>query len=312
MRTRFALTYVLEAVLAGAIAIAVVVLPPERPLLAQGSGRTLYVNGATGNDATPYAQNSAQRPWKTIGRAAWGSPDRERRNGAEAARAGDTVLVAAGTYAAGPGTNSRNEILYYTENSGEAGRPITFRADGVVKLALSSGRGTIIGAYRRNHITWDGFTINEAEAPSVPDTGPVTIWECDGCVLQNLDIDGNGSDNGRQDNHTGIRIEASKNVTMRNNRIHNVYTGHNPNNGACIQVYASGGITFEHNEIFKCGSGIFLKGGPPLHIDYFTVRYNLIYDIGEDRGDQQGCIGTGGAGLVYLPQVDNKILSQNG
>ena len=251
------------------------------------AGRTLYVNGASGDDSVSYGQNSAERPWKSIGRAAWGSPDRERRNGSEAARAGDTVLVASGTYE-GPGTNTRNEIVYFTENSGEPGRPITFRADGTVRLALSGGRGPVIGAYRRNYITWDGFTLHEASAPSAPDTGSVTVWECDGCVLQNLDINGNGNDNNRQDNHTGIRIESSRNVLVRNNRIHNVYTGSNVNNGAGIMVYASGGVTFEHNEIFNCGSGIFIKGGPPTHVDFFTVRYNLIHDIGENRGAPMG------------------------
>ena len=252
---------------------------------AAASAKTLYVNGANGSDATTYADNSAARPWKTIGRAAWGSPDRNRRNGAEAARAGDTVVVASGTYAT-PGTNSRNENAYYTENSGEPGRPITFKADGPVVLTLSSGRGTLIGAYRRNYITWDGFTIHEKDAPSHPDTGPVTIWFCTGCVLQNLDIDGNGDDNGRQDNHTGIRIEQSRDILIRNNRIRNVYTAHNVNNGAAIQVYSSGGITFEHNEISDSGAGIFLKGGPPTNLDHFTIRYNLIYGIGETEGGE--------------------------
>lgn len=246
-------------------------------------GRALYVNAATGNDATTYAENSAVRPWKSIGRAAWGSPDRNNRNGAEAAHAGDTVLVAAGTYAA-PGTDSRNEVVYFTENSGELGRPITFKAEGVVRLVLSRGKGAVIGAYRRNYITWDGFSIDETDAPSVPDTGPVAVWDCDGCVVENLDISGNGDDNGRQDNHTGIRIESSRNVSVRNNRVREVYTGANVNNGACIMVYASGGLTIEHNDLSKCGSGVFLKGGPPRYVDFLTVRYNLIYDIGQDRG----------------------------
>jgi hypothetical protein len=57
-------------------------------------------------------------------------------------------------------------------------------------------------------------------------------------VLQNLDINGNGDDGGRLDNHTGIRIEQSKNILIRNNRIQNVYTAHNVNNGAGIQVYS--------------------------------------------------------------------------
>ena len=59
---------------------------------------TLYVNGATGNDSTTYSNNDSANPWATIGRAAWGSTDRSDPNSEEAAAAGDTVLVAAGTY----------------------------------------------------------------------------------------------------------------------------------------------------------------------------------------------------------------------
>jgi hypothetical protein len=62
------------------------------------TGRTLYVNSATGNDAVSYLQNSEATPWRTIGRAAWGSANRSTPNQAEAARAGDTVLIASGTY----------------------------------------------------------------------------------------------------------------------------------------------------------------------------------------------------------------------
>jgi hypothetical protein len=271
-----------------------------------GTGRTLHVDAATGSDDISYAENSAERAWKSIGRAAWGSTDRERRNGAEAARAGDTVIVAAGTYTAA-GTNSRNDVLYFTENSGEPGRPITFRAHGDVRLALSSGKGAVLGAYRRNHIVWDGFRIDEADAPSVPDTGPVVVWDCDGCVLENLDVIGNGDDNRRLDNHNGIRIESSRNVVVRNNRVQNVYTGSNPVNGACIMVYASGGVTFEHNELFKCGTGIFLKGGPPRHVGFFTIRYNLLYDIGEDRGGPQGGAIFLHAGAPSTPEAPARI-----
>lgn len=243
--------------------------------------KTLYVNGSTGNDSVSYAANGPSAPWRTIGRAAWGSTNRDARNGAEAARAGDLVSVAAGTYS-GTGTQSRNEILYYTENNGTAGNPIIFRANGLVQLT-QSGAGAMIGSYNRDFITWDGFTLNEASALSVPDTGLVTVYDANGVTLENLDINGNGDANGRVDNHTGIRIEGSTNVTVRNNRIQNVYTQSNPHNGACIQTYASQGLLIEHNELFNCGAGIFLKGGPwsSMATMSSTLRYNYIHDIGE-------------------------------
>ncbi|MFN0061590.1 MAG: right-handed parallel beta-helix repeat-containing protein, partial [Myxococcaceae bacterium] len=61
------------------------------------------------------------------------------------------------------------------------------------------------------------------------------------------------------------------------------YNGSNPNNGACIMMYGSGAVTFEHNEIHHCGSGIFLKGDPNQNLDTFTIRYNLFHNIGEFR-----------------------------
>ena len=256
--------------------IAAVLVPAE------SYAKTLYVNSVTGNDAVSYDANSESTPWRTIGRAAWGSTNRQARNGAQAARAGDVVLVAAGTYTTA-GTNTRNEVAYFTENNGTASAPIVFRAQGSVQLSLTNGIGPQIGAIDRDYIVWDGFTIHEASAPSAPDTGPVTVYGCNGCQLLNLEINGNGNANNRMDNHNGIRIEGSQNILVRNNRIQNVYTAHNVNNGAGIMVYASGAVTFEHNEIFNCGSGINLKGGPNTQIDFFTIRYNLIYNIGEVR-----------------------------
>src|SRR5262245_57259652 len=101
------------------------------------SAKDLYVNGTTGNDSTSYAANSAASPWRTIGRAAWGSTSRTAPVTAEAARAGDTVNVAAGTYVT-TGTGERYGIAYNPVNSGTSTSPIVFAATGVVTLTYSS------------------------------------------------------------------------------------------------------------------------------------------------------------------------------
>ena len=269
--------------------------------------KTLYVDAVNGNDATTYANNGPSTPWRTIARAAWGSTDRGARVSSQAARAGDVVLVAAGTYAT-LATNERNIPALYTENEGTSDSPITFRAVGTVNLTLTGGSGPVVGSYDRDYIIWDGFTIHEATAPSRPDTGPVTIWFCNGCQILNMDINGNGDGGGRMDNHGGIRIEQSRNLLIRNNRIQNVYTDHNANNGSGIMVYSSGAITFEHNEIFNCGSGIFLKGGPATNNDYFTIRYNLLYNIGEQRdGGVSGNAIIAHAGAPNRPEAPVRI-----
>jgi hypothetical protein len=271
---------------------------------APAAAKILYINPVTGNDATSYERNSSATPWRSIGRAAWGSTSSQTPNPTEAARAGDVVLVAAGTYAVA-GTNSRNVPAYNPVNQGHAGSPITFRAEGKVTLTLSSSSGTVIGSMDRDYIVWDGFTLNEAAAPSNSDTGSVTIWACNGCAIVNCDIDGGGDANGRRDNHTGIRIESSSNVVIRNNRIRNVHTAHNVNNGAAIQTYSSGGIVFEHNDISNSGSGIFIKGGPPGNPknDYFTIRYNHIYDIGTERGGSAVILHVGAGNRPEAPTL---------
>ena len=246
--------------------------------------KNLYVNAATGNDATTYANNGPSNPWRTIGRAAWGSTNREARVGTEAARAGDIVLVAAGTYTT-PGTGDRSVPALYTHNEGSAGNPIIFRAEGTVRLTLS-GTGPTIGSFDRDYIVWDGFTIDEAQARSVSDTGPVVAWFCTGCQFLNLTIIGNGDDFGRGDNHAGIRLEQSDDILIRGNRIRNVYSATNRNNGAGIMTYSSHRLTIEHNEISECGAGVFLKGGPYRAPSGSLIRYNYIHNVGTGNYSQ--------------------------
>lgn len=244
--------------------------------------KTLYVDGTSGNDAVSYAENNAQQPWRTIGRAAWGSTNRSSPNAAQAAQAGDTVIVHEGTYSTS-GTGSRWGVAYHTANSGQAGAPIVFQADGPVVLTLTSSRGPVIGASgydgpRRDYITWRGFTVFEANAPSTPDTGVAVLAGTIGSTIEDCVLDGNG-DPGFGDNHPGVRIEGSQNVAVRNCLISNFRTSVvNSNNGAGIQVYWSGNVVLEHNEIHGTGSGIFLKatGDSPAR---FTIRNNHISNV---------------------------------
>jgi len=102
--------------------------------MAQSSeAKNLYVNGATGSDAVTYANNDVNNPWATIGRAAWGNANRATPNASEAAQAGDVVLVGAGTYLT-TGTSIRYDPVLNPVNSGSAGNPITFRAEGLVTI----------------------------------------------------------------------------------------------------------------------------------------------------------------------------------
>jgi len=157
----------------------------------------LYVDASIGDDTRTKttAQNSAT-PWATIQRAAWGSTDFDARVSAQAAAAGDTVYVAAGTYNHDgdviTGSSQRFVPVYFTENAGSSGSPIVFQAVGTVTLTRTNGKGPLIGAYLRNYIEWRGaFTIDEANAWSKSDTAPVVFNSCVGGVVDGAIVDGN-------------------------------------------------------------------------------------------------------------------------
>lgn len=265
-------------------------------LLASPVGaKTLCVNGSTGSDATTYAANNGTSTcWQTIGRAAWGSTNFSAPSTSQAAQAGDTVYVAAGTYSNAASSDyvgassSRFTPVYLPANSGSSGSPITFEAVGTVILTTTSGAGAVVGALNQSYITWRGFTINEANAPSNMDTGPVVVWSSDHVTIDLLTITCD-STYFPADNHTGIRIENSQSVTVSNTTASYCRnsgspastnpTYNNPDNGTCIETYTSGNLTITHNEFHHCGSGIFLKanggggsGGP------VSVTLNYVHD----------------------------------
>lgn len=262
-----------------------------------GNSRILFVDGATGNDSRSYAENSASTPWATIGRAAWGSTNRNSPNPAEAAQPGDTVVVLAGTYVANQMGNERYLPAWNPTNSGTPGNPIVFQADGEVVLqsAPGAGRGPVIGAFQRSYITWDGFFVDEPNIETTADTGPVVIWDSDNVILQNLEIRGKTAD--WIDNHNAIRLEFATNSILRGNRIYGIRrVGGINRNAAAIMTYDSNNILIEANEIFDSYDAIYIKN----QNNNFVVRHNLIYDI-EGPGlrlAQIGCSATAGA-LIY-------------
>lgn len=265
----------------------------------------LYVS-PSGNDSVSRAQNSAANPWRTLGRAIWGTTNREARNGAEAAQAGDIVHVA-GDHSA-PGTVRRNDPAFFVENSGRAGAPVIIRAVGVSRLTLSSGTGPIVGVFSRSYIIWDGFTVAEsATSRSVPDTGPVVLWDCQFCEIRRFDVDGDGTGHNQADNHPGIRIESTRGAVVADTRVRNVRTAQsNAHNGACIQTYASGALLIEHNELTGCGAGVFVKGGPARYPDSgITIRNNLIHRIvgGSGIALHAGAIGTAANPVIVTGNV---------
>lgn len=118
---------------------------------------TFYV-ATTGSDSNA---GTATQPWRTLQRAA------------NAARAGDLVLVANGTYA---GMNITAD--------GTAAARITFRANGVNVLVNSANAVTTtdnINIEGADYVTVEGFIVEDAprdgiRAVSPPATGSSTTW----------------------------------------------------------------------------------------------------------------------------------------
>jgi hypothetical protein len=266
----------------------------------QVHSKVLYVDGSNGDDSINYDNNSASTPWQSLGRAVWGSHSNTSANRAEAARAGDTVMVAAGVYNTNSATDARYIPIYNPANSGTEDAPITFVGNGRVELRSnqSTGRQPILGTHDRSHIVWDGFIINEEYVPTRADTGPVVVWESNNVTLQNLHVIGQIQNWG--DNHNGIRLEYTDNIVLKNNRVEGFRESH----GSCITTYRTGQLLIENNELSDADDAIFIKGvndGP------VTIRNNLVTDT--KNGIMFGGIGLSGQmSYVYQNVVLNSSL----
>lgn len=252
------------------------------PVVAEA--KSLYVNNSGSPscaDSTTYAVNSSSSPWCTIGRAAWGSTNPNVPNASQAAQAGDTVNIAAGTYTTtNKGASSgRWEVALNPANSGTSGAPITFRGIGTVNIYLAPGLiGPTIGANSKDHIVWDNVRIDEqtAQGASTPDTGPVVFHVTTGSKILNSTI--RGTYRGWGDNYNGIRLEAVNGVHIANNTIYGV-TGNWSTNDAGIMMYDTANSLIENNYIHSSHTGIFIKGehsGDGWPQQNNTVRFNWI------------------------------------
>lgn len=246
-------------------------------LISVADAKTLYVDGATGNDATTYEANSATSPWRTIGRAAWGSTSYTSPNAAQAAKPGDLVLIAEGIYwETGDPRGGRFTVSLNPANNGTAANPITFRGVGDVFVRMQQGfRGGMIGCAGRSHIIWDNFQIDDYYGGSTADTGPVVFsGNARHCQLINSTVKGHPGSyyHGYPTfggNYRGISIEPADFIVIRNNVIHDFRGGQNE---AGIMLYDSNDNLIENNLFYNNGIAVFVKG---LHPG-FTQARNVI------------------------------------
>lgn len=197
-----------------------------------------------------------------------------------AVQPGDRILVADGTYSVG-GTNNRTLPAMNPWRSGTSANPIHVQAENIfgATLRLAAGAGPIIGCFQRHNVVWDGFYIDEANAPPVPDTGPVVLWGSNNCEIRNCRIQCRSVAGIYPlfDNHNAIRVGETNNCRIYNNElldVHGAYTANRDwhQNNAGLMVYRTVGLVVEHNYVRNSGSGIYLKA----LCSNCTIRYNRI------------------------------------
>lgn len=251
--------------------------------------KNLYVNPGHGSasDATTYINNSASLPWVTVARAAWGSTDWTTQVSGQAAQAGDVVIISGGTYTTsgltlgdwGNSDSYRFSPLYNPVNSGSVGLPITFQAATGTNYTLQHSRicPTVGAGAGKHYIIWDGFIVDEANAPKCSSTGVATVIS-NNSGFQNCTIIGTNSL--VNDNHPGAYFEDANFGFVKNCTIRHIYTlGVRGANEAGIMLYDSNDSLFEHNDISDTGMGISIKGIHGGDTQLRTIaRYNLIYD----------------------------------
>jgi hypothetical protein len=276
------------------------------------SAADLYVDNSGSpacSDSHTRAENIAgggtSNVWCSLIRATWGRADGDRNSAAntsEAAQAGDTVYVAAGTYNYDGMHNAGGHMgdpLYQPANSGSEGNWIVFQGVGDVYLTTSTtgmvagNGGGIIGTGETTgseYIEFDSFIFGEDTCYSRWGSGVVQIagiTRSNNVRIENCTITGiNASIAGN--NHPGIYVHGYRSggscsdgltgIEIRNNTIRG-FTGDQSSNDAGITMYCVEEFTIENNEFYGSFNAVIAKNAyNPVGKAQSYFRYNLVRD----------------------------------
>ena len=197
------------------------------------------------------------------------------------AQAGDTVRVLAGRYL-GKGKEHRLSAAFSPSHSGRASEPIRFEAypKGVaVHLTLSSGWGPVLGANDKDYVYFKGFTITEGEGtpprfPTLYGYGAVAFDLSSHSRIEDSEII--GRPRATVDNHSGIRLNDTHHLMIRNCKIHGVKSrsGDSYINNNGIESYRAFDTIVERCEFYDNTISIFDKSGGQRN----TYRLNYFHD----------------------------------
>lgn len=203
------------------------------------------------------------------------------------------------------GSDDRLTPQWVVSGNGSAGNPIRviarypwshankseLRHDNTTAGAGSPVFGCGVG---QSYVEWIGFYVDEAQSASTPDTGPVVLWGATECAVRNCRVVADPSHT-PADNHNGIRIEDGTGCEATSNTVSGFYNGAGQAaGGSGIMQYESVDTLLEHNRIYDCGSGVFIKGPADNYSTAPIVRLNWISDC------EHGVIfGSVRSGLAY-------------
>lgn len=243
------------------------------------------------------------------------------------AAAGAYIGVDGGTYTktfVDHGADDRLTPQWLVAANGSAGNPIRVIARYPWSHASKSelrhsnttdGTGSpVFGCgVSQSYVEWIGFYVDEAQSASTPDTGPVVLWGATSCAIRNCRIIAKAAYT-PADNHPGIRIEGCTGGEVTDNTISGFQCSVvNTVNGNGMQFYESSDVLVEHNRIYDCGSGVFIKGPADAFSDAPIIRYNWVTDChdGIILGSAQDALvyqnlvtdcgdsGSGGGGVTF-------------
>lgn len=198
------------------------------------------------------------------------------------ATAGDTINVAAGTYAEAVAINKSLTLLGAQSGVNEAGR--TFGAASESTLKPNGGSANLNGVFgvfnvSAANVTIDGFSVGVNGAITGPGGGIYQSSTTAGYTVKNNIVNGFAG-------RIGINVAAgASNASVRGNRVEN-------GEPAGLGVYFSNGATGEvvDNTITGTGDGVFLEGANTINItsNTFANLSGVGIGIGQFPGVQNG------------------------
>lgn len=240
------------------------------------------------------------------------------------AQPGWRVQVAPGTYI-GPNRGNRLGASFSITTQGTEANPIVFFAQNYAALnttgrsilqntATVSGQGCPVIAANGGH-WWVGFYINEDQAFSTPDTGPVVCfnqWNKFSYMRINRGNNGSWPVGSSDNNHAAIRFEFNncRNNTVSDCWIENYSRGGSQLGEQGIQIYGAdvgaplgqdvGALTFENNFFDNCRFAVTSKSiGGRLIEGGIIFRRNII-NVGTSPYTVGGDIQAGGIDLIEM------------